>query len=313
MSEPLWYPLTVDCPGIGVPVIVGWNGREFRAARWADKSGRRGWVAFVDKKPVSMPPAGEAARWGTEPEAWRPEKPELWKAPLPEPLTGPHMESRMWSSRTKFAAVEEAEAADLAREMEADRADAQRGSASSRREAAEEVAPTKQWWLDASLITYSDAGGINEREAEGRLMRAFIAERCESLETPRGRTSSEVLAGMIKPGAEARADATESLIIRSTATGDDIRDMMTALAWWRVLDPPFKAVLKMRAAEPPLTWRAIGDALGLTHEGARKRHAAALTELTRVANGGKTAGGIAAEERLEEVRRANREHRIGGR
>ncbi|PPD06297.1 MAG: hypothetical protein CTY28_14525 [Hyphomicrobium sp.] len=315
MTEPTWYPLTIDCPGVGVPVIVGWNGREFRAARWADKSGRRGWVAFVDKKPVAMPPAGEASRWGPEPEAWRPEKPDLWKAALPEPLTGPHMASRMWSSRTTFAAVEEAEAADLAREMEADRADAQRGSfaAENGREQARANMRDPQWWLDASLISYSDPGAITEREAEGRLMRAFIAERCETFAGPGDRTFSDLLSSMTKSGTEGRADATESLIIRASATGKDKDDMMIAFAWWRALDPPFKAVLKMRAAEPPLTWRAIGDALGLTHEGARKRHAAALTELARVANGGKTAGGIAAEEQLQAVRDANRRHRIESR
>jgi len=309
MSE-TWYPPTDDCPGIGVPVLVSWAGRELRAARWADKSGRHGWVAFVDKKPVALPPPGEAARWGPEPSAWRPEHPETWRAPLPEPL--PPVTPRMWSSRTRFQAVEEAEAADLAREMERDREDARSGNRQPESGSRMAVAE-KQWWLDASLITYSEPGGISEREAEGRLMRAFIAERCETLAGPSDRTFSDLLASMTKSGGEARADATESLIIRATATGRDKDDMMTALAWWRVLDPPLKAVLKMRAAEPPLTWRAIGRALGLSHEGARARHAAALAELVRVANGGKTAGGIAAEKKLEEVRAANRAHRIGGR
>jgi hypothetical protein len=309
VTEPLWYPPTIDCPGIGVRVIVSWNGRELAAARVADKAGHyAGWVTFADKKFVALPPPREADRWGDEPSAWRPERPDLWKAALPEPLAS--CAPRMWSSRMTFGAVDDAESADLAREMEADRADAR---ASSRREAAEEVAPPKQWWLDPSLITYSPPGAISPHEAEGRLMRAFIAERCEHMARPTGRTFADVLAAMSKTVPTERADATESLIIRSSATGRDKDDMLIALAWWDALGGREAAVLYHRSLEPPKSWRAIAESIGRSHEATRTLHAAAIIELTRIANGGATNRTRAKAGQLAAVCAANRRHRLESR
>lgn len=144
-------------------------------------------------------------------------------------------------------------------------------------------------------------------------MRAFIAERCEHLALPTGRTFADVLAAMGKTVPTERADATESLIIRSAATGRDKDDMLVALAWWDALGGREAAVLYHRSLEPPKSWRAIAEAIGRSHEAARALHAAAIFELTRIANGGATNRTRAKAGQLAAVCAANRRHRLESR
>lgn len=314
MSAEAWYPPTDDCPGAGVPVLVNWAGRELRAMR-RRVAGRAIWFCRQDDKLVELPPAKEAARWGEEPDAWRPIKPELWKEPLPEPL--PACEPRMWSSRTKFQAVEEAEAADLAREMEADRESARAGAGRGRRK---DAPPEPQWWLDPSLVTHRDPPNISRREAEGRLMRAFVAMRAESMSYGSDRTFADVLAGAVRTVPTGRADATsDGYVFAQPTSADGGDEMLLALGWFTTLDNGRHDAargawaLELRAIEPALTWRAIARQMHVSEDEARFLHGAALDELVLIANGKPTAAARRQAGKLEAVREANRRHKIAAR
>jgi hypothetical protein len=308
-----WYPPTDDCPGSGVPVLVNWAGRELRAMRRRVGSGLA-WFCYSDGRLEELPPVKEAARWGDEPDAWRPIKPELWKAPLPEPL--PTIEPRMWSSRTKFGAVEEAEAADLAREMEHDREAARAG----RGRRAKSEPPELQWWLDPSLVKHSPPGKISVREAEGRVMRALIAQRAVAWPHPGDRTFADVLAAAVRTVPTERADATsDGYVFAQPTSADGGEEMLRALSWLAAVkagdddhaDGAF--AIYLRSLEPARSWRQIAGSMQVSHERARQLYKAALVLVTIVANGGQIAGSIRLGDQLEAVREANRRHRIASR
>lgn len=330
----LWYSIADMLPPVGVVVWVRWTGARppFLAARVAHpETRRRAWAVETGGRPILLPcttaaPPDPRRPWdgwhtlkGDDPEHWRPQKPEAWRMPLPAPaLVVPDTPApgRLWSATMRFAAVEEAEAADLAAEMEHMRETARAGGsgASGRLPAGESDAPTQQWWLDPTAVTYSPPGAVSEREAEGRLMRAFLAERWESFDHPQDRTFGDVLDGLAKtlPG-----DTTDDLPPpRIEPSGRDKDDMLVALAWLKAFDAGGELgwrgemVLRLRGVTPPMSWRSIGKKVNRAHEGARQLYARALAEVTAEANGRPTAGGDLARARLERVRAANRAAKI---
>lgn len=350
------YPVTPQHPPPGVAVWVSWDGRApFLAARVPDpRPQRRGhscWLTYEPAadpsrsgavggqtrtgRPVTLPllertardPSRPWAGWhtlrGDEPDAWWPQQPERWAAPLPAPLpAGPLATAgRMWSERTRFQAVADAEAADLAREMEADRAAARSGEGFVEGEA---EPPEKQWWLDPHLVTYSAPGAITPREAEGRLMRAFLTERWIRVERPADATFGKILGRLARPlpGHEIATDDPRPVL--PEPTGRDQDDMLTALAWWMAVDVADRRagiVLAMRAEMPAKSWRGIAQAAlrvragaspvgGRSHHVAQRLHAWALGELTREANGEITPGGVRVRARLKRVQAGNRAARL---
>lgn len=327
---PLYYPTDnpAGLPPLGVVVFIVWDDRpEFLAARVKDpREGRRGrtcWLTNDKGKPVMLPlleykapdPKRPYAGWHTlkdaGPSRWRPQFPERWAAPLPEPLPQglASQAGLMWSSTMRFQAVEDAEAAELAGEMERDR---QAARARGEEPDAAEL-PEKQWWLDPHLVTYSAPGAIGQREAEGRLMRAFLTERWVRVERPSTNTFGQILGRLAKsvPAKEAATDDPRPLL--PEPNGRDQDDMTTALGWWlAVAESDWRAgdILRMRAEVPAKSWRSIGKAVRLSHEAARRLHAWALGELTREANGEETVGGALVRERLARVQAGNAAARL---
>lgn len=338
-----FYSVAVKPPPDGVVVLVIWDGRPaFEAARVRHpRTGRRCWLTHDKGRPVLLPtdaPAPDPRRpwagWhtlsGTDPDYWRPLNIETWRLPLPAPayIQTPDAPGRMWSATMRFAAVEEAEAHELAAEMERDRDLARSGSTSASGAAVEP--PERQWWLDPHAVTYSEPGAISMRESEGRLMRAIAAEWWVRVEWPRLKTFSAVLAGLARslPLPPGEAAAQDPIIARAEPTGRDQDDMLVALGWLRCLrdvsrNPPARrspaavrtgraargaraaqAVLRLRASTPPLTWSRIGEDLGRSGEAARSLYRQALAEVTAAANGRATpeVDEVRAERKAERER-----------
>jgi hypothetical protein len=333
VSGEKFYRMSDMKPPVGVAVVAIWCGRRFdELVRVAHPQTKREAWLVRDVGAVFLPLdrdeaaySARCARQGGKPwegyhtidtpapELWRPQKPEAWRLPLPEPVA--ECEPRMWSSRTKFQAVDDAEVADLAREMEADRESARAGGERRRRK---DAPPERQWWLDPSLVTYSPPGSITLREAEGRLMRAFIANRAESLSYGGGRTFADVLAAASAAVPSERVDATsDGYVFAQPTQRDGGEEMLRALGWFTTLrNGEGEALalgawsLELRALEPALTWRAIARRLVVPEDDARRLHAAALAEILAIANGRPSAASRRQAERLEAVRQANRHHRI---
>jgi hypothetical protein len=198
--------------------------------------------------------------------------------------------------------------------------------------------PDKQWWLDPHTLGYSQPGAISEREAEGRLMRAFITERWVRVERPACHTFAGVLAGLARANPLSPADlaAADPAPVRIEPTGRDQDDMLVALGWLHALggslvsgqwpvasgeghhspltthhSPHGEELLRLRGRTPALSWRAIGRAVGKSHETARALYARALRLVADQANGRATAGGRAVAASLEAVREANRQAKLG--
>lgn len=320
-----WYRTSDGLPPLNVAVLVRWPARPaFEAARVRHPhTGRQAWLTEDDAgKPVFLPTGQAPANarepwigWHTlkgDPEYWRPQHPEKWRQPLPAPAfvedaEGQTSAPRMWSSTTGFSAVDEAEAAELAREMEGWRADARAGG---RKPDAEDL-PDPQWWLDPSTVSYSAPGAISLREAEGRLMRAFNTERWIRLERPSCKTFGSILAQLAKPDPLTAAELAvqDPEPPRTEPTPRDRDDVLTALGWLKAT--PLVLILRLRAAQPPHTWRAIGRRLEISHETARKWHGQGLAEVHAEANGQPTLMGDLSREMLAKLRARNRAYKRG--
>ena len=333
-TEPLaWYATADADPPHGVRVLVIWDGRvPFEAAIVRDPGSKRlCWLTHDRGRPVFLPtdtapadPKRPWAGWHTLeadwPDFWRPVNPAAWKAPLPAPAyvepaaCEAHSKPRMWSARQSFQAVDDAEASDLAREMEQTR-----GAAGSRygepvAGTAECEPPERQWWLDPHQVTYSAPGAITPREVEGRVMRALKTERWVRVDWPTAKTFGGVLAKMAKtipltPEELALQDPIDS---EDEPTGRDWDDfLLVTTGWLKALTHGGKrfhkaeGVLRLRSRTPALSWRRIAALDGRSHETVRQLFQQAIEELTRAANGEATLGSSRAQELLETVQAGN--------
>lgn len=320
MSQ-IYYPATETCPAIGVRVIVVWAGRELSAARTRDKnSGAVRWVTTEHGQLVTLPPRGLESRWGEEPEGWRPEQPETWRAPLPEPLTScaPRMaDARPGRARSggRYAAMsaQAAQSDATRREIEAELGAVDEARASER-----------QWWL-GELLSYSPAGEISVREAEGRVARAILTDGIKGKHggpAGMGETSS-ALSGFVHETLLS-SDA-DGMLERFEPTPRDLADYTTAFAWFTALNPPelwhhsrkawtlsqAQCVLVWRMIMPPLSWRSIAKNAGGSHVGARQIYGAALAGVTRAANGQAVLQHVKVKDRMAALRAANRRAKVG--
>lgn len=65
------------------------------------------------------------------------------------------------------------------------------------------------------------------------------------------------------------APSNETSMVEHTNHDSDIEEINLGAA--KVDDPTFREIFKLRfGGQKPLSWRAIGEAVGMTHEGARK-------------------------------------------
>lgn len=227
-----WYRFGDQPPPLVVKVRVAWSGRIFIAARGRGKDGEERWGEY---RPGSDRP--RPVELSGSPDLWQPLHPELWRLPLPEPVTL-SADGIMAAERVSFALVDAAEASDLAREMEADRAHAN-GVSRENRVAQPEKERSILWWRDASLIRYERAPDITLRMVEGRLMRAVYHSGAAD---HGGVQTSSVLRDMSEAAARALAEleakSTPDFVPRMDSTPADAGDFLTAMGWFAALNPP---------------------------------------------------------------------------
>jgi len=219
--------------------------------------------------------------WGPEPHLWQPVG--AWPEPLPAPVATVGEKPRFVSiGGMRFSATE------AAAEMEAEREEARRAP----REAREAI--ELPWWRDATQLTYSPAGSIGLREAEGRVMRAlYFLGGGEAWEIAAG-SNAGVLADLKHAAEVASGDATEDYIPRFEAGPADTPDRLLMAMRWVCemrLDPACDGqrryrVLDARARNVPVTFAAIGEAFGLSRPRARQIYTAAIARIAVIANAG---------------------------
>jgi hypothetical protein len=333
------YPVTDDTPGLNVRVVVVWAGREFKAARIYDKKTRAWrWATEDGDKLVTLPPKGQERRWGEQPDAWRPEHPGLWKAPLPEPLAGwtPSLEaSNKALAARKVAGERDAGIAAMAPRpnryaamtAQADQSARTRAEIVAEVGAIEETprAGDRQWWLTEAL-TYSAAGEVSVREAEGRVARAILTDGIRGREGgPAGfsETSSAMSGFIHETLLSSDADGARE---RFEPTPRDLDDYIVAFAWFTALNPPelwhharrswtlsqAQCVLVWRAITPALSWRAIRKHTGGSHEAARRVYGGAIAGVHRAANGKPVLQHVSVQDRMRALRERNRTARLEG-
>ena len=321
-AESHWYKFADMPPPLTVKVRVLWSGREFIAAR-AFKDGHERWGEY---RPGSDSPRPVQLTDG--PELWQPIKPGLWQLPLPEPVILSEV-GRMVTERIRFQAVDDAEAADLAREMERDRADAQRGSGGTTQITKEFQC---QWWRDATLINYREIRpDITLKSAEGRLMRAVAC--CGAGRVSKFRVSPiwlEIGAAAAAVLAEKEAESSPDIVRRFEPLRDDETDFLTAMGWFAALYPPeqrprwwarFDAdderrlnrsqrIILWRARNVPLSFAEIGSELKFSGERAQQIFRQSIEDCWRMANGLPNRKGVPVRiDHMAVVRERNRRTR----
>lgn len=348
MTE-LFYRLSDLRPPLGVLVRVIWDGRPpVEMARVAHPSTKREcWVyrdrdegvvylpldarALVESqrraRDVGEPWAGWHTLKSDAPEMWAPRDPQRWSLPLPEPVEVDFSAPvRMVAERVKFGAVEEAEAADLAREMENERealrAQGERADVSQ--------IHVKQWWRDVSEIKYEPSGEVSLRFCEGRLMRALAWCGAED-----GPGKMRVNAGLLHEIGEAAARALAEL--EAKGLGDlpppsfkplpqDRADFEVAMGWFAAINPPElwsrrrkpwslsreQRVLLYRSRAVPLSYGEIGARLGWRgHQRAQQVFGEAVEGCWRAANGMPVLKTLKVKDQIAALRERNRAHRRG--
>jgi hypothetical protein len=146
----------------------------------------------------------------------------------------------------------------------------------------------RDWWRESANLTYSPAGSVSAREAEGRLLRALLTI---SATTRRD--------GPVHPGSNAAWIALQIELVerksttparwRFQPTPRDISDAGLVLGWaaglWRKDDAVY-GILLMRAVDPPFSWRAIAEIERCTAGKLRRVYNQAIDYVVRRANGG---------------------------
>lgn len=342
----IWYSVPAAPPPLGVVVVVRWGGRPLLAARVMDPRTKRGepkrvaWahdgasgrvlLPVQDSRPIDpkQPWIGWHVYHGA-PELWRPQDPERWQAPLPPPalVETPQEAGRMWSARQSYSAVEDMEAAEIAREREDFRAQAQ---------AQAEVGPggervEPRWWRDPSSIVYEAAGSCTLRMVEGRICRALAWCGAGRGLTLHSRTPLSILARLAEEAAA--TEAGEDRLARFQPLRQDHDDFDLAMGWFAKIGAPSEAVpvngpqvrdawrlskhqkvMWLRSVDRALSWSDIGGSLDrqVSGERARQLFVAGLGMCLRVANGLSPVPGRKPVDHMAYVRASNRAfHRQG--
>lgn len=328
-----WYRTAEMPPPLNVRVVVLWDDREFEAAR-IQRDDAIVWVTHQRGEPIFLPtknrrpedPDRPWAGWHTlsrkGPQYWRPINAARWALPLPEAVVFPKVaEGVMRSERLRFAAVSDAEAADLAREMEADRAQAR-----DSRETIEVEGREVAWWLDSSRIDYEPAGEVTTRNCEGRLMRA-LAWCGASDFRERTAVNAEVLAEIADAVAE--IDIAPDPFASFKPLPTDRRDFETAMAWFTALSPPehwrpgrepwslsqLQKVLVVRARPMPPSYDTMAEVFSyvrkkkISGEWLRQQFKKGVERCCRAANGHEVYPGIS--DQIAALRERNRSYKRG--
>ncbi|KAB2918505.1 MAG: hypothetical protein F9K29_08030 [Hyphomicrobiaceae bacterium] len=311
------YPVTKEHPPLRVRVLVQWNNRLYKAARvYHPTSKKLVWAATRgDGSTMYLPPRRKAREglWAENPEWWRPEQPELWKAPLPAPkpfngVIKPEgvMVNIRAKPRRRRALVHLPRGPDL-----------------------------PWWWLidpDAPRLVYQPPGDVTRDMAEGRVMRALSASGAGAWEglpavcgSPVLRLTEEV-EKFIRNEATRRQEQPASVWLqRLQLDNADRSDWLVAMSWFAALNPPelhsdvpwqlnntqVVLIWRARAAGGPLSWRAIARELGRTHVRCLQIYEAGIDRVHRAANGLPVFGHIAVADHMKALRERNRGFRRG--
>lgn len=255
---------------------------------------------------------GGVAQWlpGLYPDAWQPMSLATWEWPrgeVPEPLAS--TSGLMWSSTTRFGAVEDAESDELARDMERDRDCARRGSSRD----GEAAAPEPQKWRDVHEVAYREPGAVTVADVEARVCRALSYDRLIPLDIKRQRTNAAVLADMKQWMEVSQADPTVDWRPPFKPTAEDIADYLRVMDWIAEVycDTPGgweqsreATILAGRIKDPPEAWEEIAEGQGVSRQAARKRYDRLMQKLAAVANGGADGKLAALAARVQESNRA---------
>lgn len=302
-----WYRFSAQPPPLTVHVRVMWAGREFIAARARLPNGDEAWGEY---RPGSDRPRPVALKGA--PDLWQPLYPEMWGLPLPEPVRLAEA-GRMTTEGTRFALVEEAEAPDLAREMEADRAAANGAPKSSALRRGEGEA---QVWRDIWRVTHEPVGRITAKSkdparstGEGRILRALCYDRTIKVGHRKMlKTSSSLLADCGRtPEAPSAEELTHDWRPWFEPDPSDISDYESVIApaineyGWSTRE---EEILRMRALDPPYSFALIGYQYGFSRQRARQIYWRAIENICDAANGKIFRD---AKGKLQKLRKANRE------
>jgi hypothetical protein len=301
------YPVTPQHPPMRVRVAVLWNGRMFKAARvHHPRTKKLCWVTErkSDFSEMYLPPKGRKAEaWGDNPQWWQPEKPEEWKAPLPPPL--------------KFNGVS----------AEGVMADIGRGARRRRQtEALDAMRDELPWWWqidpDAARIVYEPTGHVTRDMAEGRVMRAVSASGAQETEglTRQGVFEATAFAELTAAAQVYLQDETtkreqikpSKWLARLHLDRADLKDWLTAMAWFAALNPPELRgardgdgewdeddttrpwvlndrqkvlIARARCIGGPMSWRSVGEWMGMHHSRPQQLYESAIDRVHRAANG----------------------------
>jgi hypothetical protein len=297
-------------PPYNVRVWLAWPGWLGEGAR-VKGSGRPGtkgerWVTWQERRVAMLPPAsvrdaqGHVRAGYERPDLWAPLNPEQWRLALPEAVTT-HWQGRMWSSRQSYDAVAAAE------EAEGERSGKVSEPAAGRR---------RQWWRDATLISYSAAGSITRREAEGRVMRALASDPFARWGHGTGLHRAD-LRFMALTDDDKRAEAERAaaevadIVEPFRALPQDHRDYDAAMGWFASTcrySTYYRAVitnhpvLLLAVDDRALSWREMADTMRVSRQAALQQYRAGLNDIWLIANGFAHEGAQRRTERLAELR-----------
>jgi len=295
-----WYDLRHLPPRGMVRVRVRWPGYRVLAASDVDKRGIRHWHEVRGRELVPLT---------IEPHAWQPEDVTRWQWPngrVPDPLPVEVRGQVAASAKLEFRAVSDAEASEMAREMEENRRVASGANGRAHGGNPHEQASAIQWWRDVAAVRYEPMGSVSREHGEARIMRALIVERSIRMDLKRSRTNAAVLADLKLTLADVLAEHPgEDWVPPLAAMPEDWRDFEIVMGWLVEVMPSRTEirVLRGRMVSPPQTWEMIGYDISRSGERARQIYEATVEGLIAAAN----VRPRRARARLRELQARNRE------
>ena len=339
-----WYRVSEVPPPFVIHVRLQCEGRVFVGARGLDpRSGETVWIEI--KKRERVPVFDLDFTYAL----WQPLAPDKWQGQLGTPITDIQsapswdgLEQKVWSETMRFTAVDEATAADLAREMEADRETArvQGGSTHGSRGMTRET----QWWRDITRIRYEAPPQIARQDAEARVLRAVAQSEARAAPNM-ARDASRALATLVrdmddKARAALDGQRVPDPVPRFDPLPRDHDDFPVAMGWFAKLNPvelrrqgtplgtlcPEQIVIVLRSLPIPLDFVEIGYELAgmgsgirslvgrkgqrkpVSRQAVRERYERAIDMCHRAANGLKVHPQLEPADQIAALRERNRKY-----
>ena len=314
MTDAPWYRYS-DLPP-PYTVMTRWQmaGRIFVGIR---KRGERGKDLFCDAV------TGQVVSIEGYPELWQPLKPEAWSAPLPAPVVASSA-GIMTTERMKFGAVEAASSAELAREMERDRAHANSSRKTDGFHGKPEQ-PEARWWRDISNIKYEPKGEVSQRMAEARVMRALAWCGAGKPMTVGGSPMTSLVREIGEEAARALAEIEQitppDVAPRFRPLPLDHKDFDVAMGWFVALNPPelwnsrrlpwglsrLQRVILWRSLATPLSFAEIAhECRWMDYQRAQQAYADGIDKVWRAANGKRVHKQLKVRDQIAALRERNR-------